>query len=74
MVNSKYSALPLERDHFFYQNSHPHISPVKLRYGVYFVSSKSDLCSAAVIATLYVTSWHIIPRYNGIALYNDTDS
>ena len=33
------------------------------------MSSKSDSCSAAVIAVLYVISWYIGPRYNGARLY-----
>ena len=28
------------------------------------VSSKTDLCSAAVIAVLYVITWYIGPHYN----------
>ena len=34
-----------------------------------FVSSKADLCSAAVITILCVISWHIVLHYNGTALY-----
>ena len=30
-----------------------------------FVSSMSHLCSAALIAVLYVIAWYIGPRYNG---------
>ena len=30
-----------------------------------FVSSMSDLCSAALIVVLYVIAWYIGPRYNG---------
>ena len=34
-----------------------------------FVSSRSDLCSAVVIAVLCVISWYIRPRNNGTRLY-----
>ena len=46
-----------------------HNSPVRARYVVSFVSSVSDLCSATVIAVLYVISWYIRPRYNDTRLY-----
>ena len=41
----------------------------RARYGVSFVSSKYDLYSGAVITILCAISWHIVPRYNGTALY-----
>ena len=34
-----------------------------------FVSSKSGLCSAAVVEILCVIPWHIAPRFNDTALY-----
>ena len=43
----------------FLQNAHkrhPHSLPVRARFGVSFMSSKSDLCSGVVIAVLYVIS------------------
>ena len=58
----------------FLQNAHkihPHGLPVRARFGVFFVSSKSDLCSGVtvVIAVLYEISWYIVPRYSGTELY-----
>ena len=47
----------------------PHSSPVSVRYGVSFVSSKSDLYSIAVIAILCAISGPTVLRYNGIWLY-----
>ena len=50
---------------------HPHSSPVRARFGVSFVSSKSDLCSGVtvVISVLYEISWYIVPRYSDTELY-----
>ena len=36
---------------------------------VSFVNPYYDWCVAAVVAILCVISWHIVPRYNGTALY-----
>ena len=49
---------------------HPHSSPVRARFGVSFVSSKSDLCSGVtvVISVLYEISYHI--SYRVIATLN----
>ena len=44
---------------------------MRASYGVSFVSSKSNLCPAEVIAVLYVISWYIGPRYNGTRLYKE---
>ena len=44
-------------------------SPVRAGYGVSFVSLKSELATDGIIAGLYVISWYIGPRYNGIRLY-----
>ena len=42
----------------------PHSSPSRASYGVSFVSSNSDLCSASITAVLHVISCYIIPLYN----------
>ena len=42
-----------------------HGSSERVRYGVSFVSSESDLCVATVIAVLYVISYYIWPCNNG---------
>ena len=56
-------------DVIMYSQKTPHSSPVRSRFGVSFVSSKSDLWSGVVIAVLYVISWYIVPRYSGTELY-----
>ena len=43
--------------------------PMKVRYGVLFVSLKSDLSSATVFAVLYVILWYFGPHNNGTQLY-----
>ena len=47
----------------------PHSSPIRARYGVSFVNSKSDLCFIVVITFFNVVSWYIGPHYNGTRLY-----
>ena len=47
----------------------PHSSPVKARYGVYFVDSTSDWYSASIPAMIYVVAYFIGPRYNSTRLY-----
>ena len=51
---AQYSAMPLKRGQYSHKSSQqtPHSSPVRASYGVSFVSSMSDLCSAVVIAVL----------------------
>ena len=52
----------------FYQNSHkrqPHSSSIRVRYGLSFVGSYSDLYSASVTAAMYAISCYIVPHYNG---------
>ena len=46
--------------------------PVRVKYGVSFVNSKSDSCSAAVPAVSYVITWYIELHCNGIQLYLET--
>ena len=68
---SIYNTVPLWCSQFFQKSSQqtPHSSPMRLRYGVSFVSSGSELCSAAVIAVLFVISWYIWQCYDGDRLY-----
>ena len=66
-MKCKYSVVPyVKHSQFSLKSSQetPYSSPIRVRYGVSFVSSLSDLYSAAAIAVLYVISWYIRPRYN----------
>ena len=47
----------------------PCSSPLRAKYGMSFVRSLFDICSAAVIAVLYVILWYIRSRYKGTWLY-----
>ena len=47
----------------------PHNSSVRARYGVCFVSCKSDSCSAALVAVLFKMPWYIRGSHNGTLLY-----
>ena len=55
VVMHKYSAVPLYRGQFStkFSQKTPLISPVRVRYGVYFVGSTSELTSTSAIAVLY---------------------
>ena len=53
--------------HKYSQNT-PHSSPVRTRYGVYFVNPASDWYSASVLVIIYVISYNIGSRYNGTRL------
>ena len=55
----------------FLQNT-PHSSPIKVRYGVYFVCSNFDFYLAPVTALMYAVSCHVVPCYNGTRLYLQT--
>ena len=46
-----------------------HSSPVRARYGIYFVGSNCDLYFASVTAVVYAISFYIGPSYNGTRLY-----
>ena len=52
----------------FSQNT-SHSSPVRARYGMYFVGSNRDLYSVSVTVVIGAISCHIGPRYNGTRLY-----
>ena len=52
----------------FSQNT-SHISPIRARYGMYFVDSNSDLYFASVTAVMFAISSYIGPCYNGTWLY-----
>ena len=47
----------------------PHSSPVRARYGVYFVNLASEWYSASVPVIIYTISYNIGSRYNGTQLY-----
>ena len=57
----------IKRSQIFTKDTHS--SPVKARYGVSFVDPASDWYSASVPVIIYVLSYNIGPRYNGIHLY-----
>ena len=48
-----------------------HVGPKNLAImdGVGFVSSETDLCSAAIFALLYAIPWHVGPLYNDTCFY-----
>ena len=46
----------------------PHIWPIRVRYGVSFVSTKTDSCSASFIAVLCAILCYIRLCYNGTGL------
>ena len=66
-----YSAVPLKRCQFSlkYSQKTPHSSPVRARYGVYFVNAASDWYSASVPVIIYVISYDSGARYNGTRLH-----
>ena len=47
----------------------PYSLPIRVRYGVFFMDSDSDLYFISVTAVLYAISCHIGPCYNGTLLY-----
>ena len=56
--------------HFYPESSQktPNSSPVRARYGMYYVRSNSDLYSASVFTVICAISCYIGSRYNGIRL------
>ena len=65
------SGAVITRSIFFTKSSQntPHSSPVRARYGVWFVIWHTDLYSASVNAVQEKISCYIWPRYNGTLLY-----
>ena len=67
LCDTDYSTMPLWRGQFspkFSQDT-SHSSPVRARYGMYFVGSNSGSCFASVTTVMYAISYYIGPRYNG---------
>ena len=67
LCDTDYSTMPLWRGQFspkLSQNT-SHSSPVRARYGMYFVGSNSGSCFASVTTVMYAISHYIGPRYNG---------
>ena len=64
-------SFPEKKNH--YTEYTPHSSPVRVRYGVSFVSTNYDLsCNSQAPAMLYEISWHTGAHYNRTAEPNIT--
>ena len=61
IITCKYSALPLWHGQFSptFSQSTSHSSPVRARYGIYFVDTNSDLYSASITSMMYAISCYI---------------